>query len=195
MPTTCVEIECADDCESPLPVVEFNICAPVTNFGQIAKMYITNDGYPLTDENDLAEWILRANLPENDPARILELSVIGDKPLPTANEIELSRGRTANGAKDHIINFRIDETNSANYEAMRQFECGLTVRVWYETFGGLLYGGLTGVLASIMLGDVIPESTAELITYQGTLKWKSKFSPCRTESPMAGIDLVSDGGS
>lgn len=195
MASTCEEIVCPDGCAEQLPVVKFSICAPVTNFGQISKVYATNDGYPLTDENSLEEWQTRANLDTIDPSRILEFSVIGDKPLAAANEVALSRGRTANGAKDHVINIRIDETNDENYEAMRAFECGKTMRFWYETFGGKLYGGATGILGSFTLGEVIPEGTAELTTFQGTVKWKSKISPCRTTSPMAGIDLVEEAGS
>lgn len=190
MPTSCIDITCPTSCASALPVADFNICAPVTNFGQISKIYFTNDGYPLTDENDLVEWQTRAALLTANPARIVELSVIGDKPLAAGTEVPLSRGRVTTGAKDHIINFRIDETNPINYELMRALECGKTVRLWYETFGGLLYGGLKGVLASITLGEVIPEGTSDLITLSGTAKWKDKFSPCRTDSPMAGINLI-----
>jgi hypothetical protein len=195
MATTCAEIVCTDACADQLPIAAFSICAPVTNFGQISKVYITNDGYPLTDENDLTEWQTRANLDVSDPSRIIELSVIGDKPLPTASEVALSRGRTTVGAREHVINIKIDETNDTNYEMMRKFECGKTVRVWFETFGGLLYGGRTGVLASVTLAEIIPEGTDALIMFQGTIKWKSKFSPCRTTSPMAGIDLVEEAGS
>jgi hypothetical protein len=195
MASTCEDIVCSTSCAAELPATSFSICAPNTNFGQIAKIYIANDGYPLTDENDLAEWQARAALAQSDPARIMELSVIGDHPLPAANEIPLSRGRITNGAKDRVINLTIDETNQTNYEMMRAFECGKTVRAWYETYGGLLYGGTEGILGSITLGEVITANTTELITFQGTFKWKSKFSPCRTESPMAGIDLVEEAGS
>lgn len=195
MASTCTTPTCTDACADALPEVQFSICAPVTNFGQLSKMYITNNGYPLTDENSLSEWQTRANLDVSDPSRILEFSIIGDKPLATGNEVPMSKGRTVYGTKDHLINIKIDETNQVNYEAMRSFECGKTVRVWFETFGGLLYGGTDGVLASITLGEVIPEGTGELITFQGTVKWKSKFSPCRTTSPMAGIDLVEEAGS
>lgn len=195
MASTCVDITCTDGCTDQLPVASFNICSPETNFGQIAKIYIANDGYPLTDENSLSEWQTRANLVATDASRILEISVIGDKPLAGTNEVPISRGRTTNGPKDHSINFKIDETNDANYELMRKFECGKTMRIWYETLEGLLYGGATGILASITIGEVIPEGTGDLITFQGTAKWKSKFSPCRTTSPMAGIDLVEEAGS
>src|SRR3972149_2361195 len=194
MATECVAITCSTGCENELPEVAFSICAPVTNFGQIAKVYIGNDGYPLTDETVLTEWQTRANLPSNAPSRILELSVIGDKPLAAGTKIPLSRGRTITGTKDHVVNVKIDETNDTNYEMMRAFECGNTVRVWYETFGGKLYGGTTGVLGSVTLGEVIPENPYGLTVSQGTVEWKSKFSPCRTDSPMAGINLVDEGG-
>ncbi len=192
MASTCTTPTCAEGCETQLPEVQFSICAPVTNFGQIAKIYQANDGYPLTDENSLSEW---QALAASDPARILEISVIGDMPLASDNEIALSRGRTANGAKDRLVNVRIDETNDVNYEYMRSTECGVTGRFWFETYGGKLYGGRLGILATIKLGEVIPEGITELVTFQGTIKWKDKFSPCRTDSPMAGIDLVEESGS
>lgn len=195
MATTCEEINCPENCESQLPEVQFSICAPETNYAQIAKIYATNDGYPLTDENSLNEWQNRANLNVSDPSRIIEMSVIADKPLPTDNEVQISRGRTSNGLKDFVVNVTIDETNQANYEFMRKTECGLTLRFWYETYGGLLYGGTKGVLGTMKLGEEITANTAELITFKGAIKWKSKFSPCRTTSPMAGIDLVEESGS
>ena len=69
---------------------------------------------------------------------------------------------------------------------MRSFECGKTVLIWFETYGGLLYGGASGIQATVTLGEVIPEGTQDIITFQGTATWKDKFSPCRTQSPISG---------
>lgn len=196
MSSTCTTPECPDACSDQLPPVKFSLCAPELKYGQAAKGYIGNDGYPLTDENDLAEWQARVNLPESDPARILELSIVGDVPLPTANEIQLSRGRTATGLSEHVLNMEIDENNDVNYEFARQTQCGaFTKRVWYETYDGDLYGGKKGVLATVRLAEEMPQGSGELRKIKGTAKWKDQFQPCRTASPMAGIELLEAAGS
>lgn len=182
--STCEEIICSQNCEQEMPEVSFNICSPEVNYGQLAKFYATNVGYPLTSENDPVEWENRKSA--SGPSKIIEMSIIGDKPLATANEVAISRGRTAVGARDHSINLKVDETNQTNYEMMRSFECGKTVLGWYETYAGLLYGGASGIQGTLNLGEVIPEGTADVITFQGTFKWKAKHSPCRTISPIAG---------
>lgn len=196
MSTTCTTPTCPDACSDQLPPVSFSLCAPTIKYGQVAKCYIANDGYPLTDENDLAEWQSRVNLPESDPARILELSIIGDVPLPTANEVALSRGRTSAGISDHVLNIEIDENNDTNYEFARQTQCGsFTKRAWYETYDGDLYGGAKGILGTARLAEEIAQNSTDLRKIKGTFKWKEQFQPCRTASPMAGIELLEAAGS
>ena len=184
MATACLDITCSTDCEDQLPAVLFDICAPEVHFGQISKVYMTNIGNPLLDETDAAEWATRMALLVTDPTRIIELSVIGDKPAAEANILEISRGRKVAGLKNHTINVRIDETNQINYEMMRKFECGKGILFWYETYEGILYGGNVGIEGSLLMNHIIPESAQDLETFSGTLTWKSKFHPCRTVSPI-----------
>ena len=191
MASTCEEIVCSTSCESELPVVEFDICNPEVHFGQISDVFITNVGNPLTDENSPSEWTTRLSLPQSDPSKIINLLGIGDKPAAEANEIEISRGRTVSGNKNHTINFRIDETSDDNYNMMRSFECSKVAKMWYKTFEGKLYGGAEGIDASISFNHVIPENASELEVLQGTLKWKAKFHPCRTDYPLQGGDYIS----
>ena len=185
MATSCLPIVCSTTCADELPEVLFDICNPEVHFGQIAKVYMTNIGNPLTDENDAAEWATRFALLVVNPARIIELSVIGDKPAAESNVIDISRGRKVSGLKNHTINVRIDETNATNYEMMRKYECGRGILFWYETFEGLLYGGNVGLEGSFLMNHIIPESAQELETFSGSLTWKAKFHPCRTVSPIA----------
>lgn len=184
--TACQEIECPEGCESQLPEVEFDLCNPDVHFGQISDLFITNIGYPLTDETDPVEWNDRLSLAQSDPAKIINLVGIGSKAAAESNIIEISKGRKVSGNKNHTVAFRIDEVSDKNYEMMRTFECNKTVLAWYKTFEGKLYGGAAGIEASIMFDHVIPEDASALETLEGTLTWKAKFHPCRTDYPLQG---------
>lgn len=189
MSTACVDIECEEGCETVLPEVSFDLCNPDVHFGQISDVFITNIGNPLTDETDPLEWAARLALDQSNPAKIIQLQGIGDKPAAEANVIEISKGRKVSGNKNHTVNFRIDEVSDKNYEMMRKFECNKSVLAWYKTYEGKLYGGRFGVHSagvSIAFNHVIPENAAELETLPGTLTWKSKFHPCRTDYPLQG---------
>ena len=59
MATACVDIVCTDACSDNLPAVEFSICAPEINQGEIDAIFVTNVGNPLIDETDAAEWATR----------------------------------------------------------------------------------------------------------------------------------------
>lgn len=187
--TSCTDIECPEGCEAELPEVEFDLCNPDVHFGQVSDVFITNIGYPLTDETDASEWSQRLSLAQNNPAKIIQLQGIGDKPAAEENVIEISKGRKVSGNKNHTVNFRIDEVSDKNYEMMRKFECNKSVLAWYKTYEGKLYGGRYGVHApgvSISFNHVIPESAQELETLPGTITWKAKHHPCRTDFPLQG---------
>lgn len=195
MPSACQLITCVKGCSNALPEVEFDICNPDFHFGQISDLFIANLGHPLSDETNQQEWINRMSA-LGDPSgqsKILRLLVIGDKPAAEGAEIEASYGRTAYAPKVHTINFRIDEVSDKNYEFMRHHECNRTVLMWYKTKPGKLYGGATGIKASIQLNHVIPESAGELEILTGVLKWRSKFHPCRGFWPLQEEDEASPG--
>lgn len=182
MASACATITCATSCTQTLPAVDFSLCNPVVNFGEIDAIFITNPGNPLTDETDATEWATRMGL--STSAKIVELHVIADKPAPESNEIQISRNTTVVGDKGHTINVEIQQTNATNYEMLRKFECGKKILFWYRTAGALLYGGASGIEGSLILNEIIPKSRKELITFQGTLKWQARFHPCRTASPI-----------
>jgi len=184
--TSCVDINCPDTCSDALPNVKFKICNPDFKFGQISDLYIGNPGYPLVDENSAVEWSQRLALPDNDPAKIIRLVVIGSMPNADRQEVDASHGRKAYGTKDRVVNFKIDEISEENYNFMRTVECGKTVLFWPKTLTGLAFGGPSGIEASIDLGFDLPEASNELINMPGTLKWKSKISPCMFDHPLQG---------
>jgi hypothetical protein len=172
---------CPQDCSATLPVVSFNDCAPELNAGNITYIYITNVGNPLTNWLDETEWSARIDNDSTDSAAIRRLRVIGSKPAPEKTETVISGDRTYYGKANHTLEIRSDETNAINHEALRDLECGGEYLVWYETIGGLRWGGNEGIQASVKLDEVIPESSGEFINFVGQVKWKSKFTPERTE--------------
>lgn len=187
MASPCVDIVCPEGCAAALPDVSFDPCNPDVHFGQVSDVFITNVGNPLVDESDPAEWTTRLGLPAANPARIIQLQGIGDKPAAEENILEISKGRKVSGNKNHTVNFRIDEVSDLNYEMMRNFECNKSVLAWYKTYEGKLYGGPSGVHApgvSISFNHVIPENAQELETLTGSITWKSKFHPCRSDYPL-----------
>lgn len=175
---------CPTDCSTNLPEVEFSDCSPEINSGQILKLYVTNDGNPLSDWTSGAAWALRIDNTAPAATSILELTVIGEKPVPEATEKEISGGRTVKGKKNHVLNIDVDETNTTNYEFLRGLECGGSYRIWY-TDSKYLYGGNDGIKASIFLDHVIPKDDAETQTFTGTVKWSDSFHPERILNPIA----------
>lgn len=175
---------CPEDCGDNLPPVEFDECAPEINEGRIDYIYLTNVGNPLVDWTDPVEWNNRLDNTASAPDSILRLTVTGEKPAPTANEQEISLGRKIVANKTHILNYTIDETNDINHEFIRQLECSGQFLAWYETSGGLMFGGTEGITVS-MTGDmIIPLSVEELINFSGKLEWKAKFTEERIISPI-----------
>lgn len=170
-----------------LPAVKADFCAPDLNFGQIDKIYLGNEGQPLTDWTDLTEWNNRLDnedvTADNDKIRMLH--VIGDKPLPERNSVDFSQGRKAYTTPTHTVNIKVDETHDDNYAFVQWLDAnvGQTIKVWYQA-GKYLYGGNEGISATVVLGDVIPESDEELNTFEGSVEWKGDH-PARTANPMA----------
>lgn len=186
--TSCVDITCPEGCGVALPPSKFNICNPEGAFGQISELFITNLGYPLTDENDASEWLLRMALADSDPAKIWRILVVGSKPESESTEVEMSYGRTISGTENHTLDIRIDEVNQENYDFARAFDCNRRVKIWYKAYNGDAYGGNKGIDVSMKFKHVIPEGTQDLQTLVSHPKWKSKFAPCRFIHPLQGDD-------
>lgn len=180
MASACLEITCPTDCDGNLPDVEFSVCSPEINLGEITDIYLTNPGNPLTDETSAVEWAAR--MAAVDETKIINLKVMGDLPIPEASEIEISGKRKVTGDKSYTINLDIDETNQTNYEFMRATSCANKKTAWFKTTSGKLYGGATGIDGTLRLDEIIPRSSKEVTKFTGTFKWDAKFAPCRTDS-------------
>lgn len=177
---------CATDCEDlvdALPEVLFDDCNPEINAGEIQKIYLGIRGVPFADIEDPVEWAARLASVTN--TKLIQLTVIADKPKPAENSKEISGGRKVVLPKDHVINVTIDETNPTNHEFIRKNQCSGNYQAWYETSGGRIFGGNAGLRAFLEMDMTIPRERNGNITYDGTLSWKERFTEEMAVSPIA----------
>lgn len=185
---------CPTDCSSALAPVSFSKCNPDINLSEIRRIFVMKaNGAAFTDWKLATEWTTRiseTSVTGDDAIR--PLTVIADKPAPAAVVKEISNGRRQNVAKDHTINYTIDDVSPENYEFMRTIECGGLYRIWYETEGGYIYGGNTGILVTLTGDDLLNRGRDEIETIAGTATWRSKFHPDRELSPIYDSDYAAE---
>ena len=59
------------------------------------------------------------------------------------------------------------------------------VKFWYETIGGLLFGGNSGIDGTFAIDMTLSKTEGDIILYPGTLKWSATDIEERTTSPIA----------
>lgn len=177
---------CLNDCDADLPVVSFDKCNPEIHLSEIRRIFVAKlTAASFTNVALAAEWVTR--LSETSVANddvIRPMTVIADKPAPTPTVKEISGGRKITINKNHIVNITIDETSAINHDMVRALECGGEFKIWYETAGGLLFGGNDGIECSISLDMVLARGDEHMV-YNGTCEWKSKFTEEYVISPIA----------
>jgi len=177
-------ITCPEGCENWLPVVDFDLCDPNVDFGEIERIYVTGQGNGLVDWTDAAEWALRLdNETEDDDTRIRTLHARADLPPAEMTETEISLCRTVNSPKKFTINFDIDETNITNHDWLRQIECGGLFTIWFAA-GQYMYGGTHGVDVTIVANVNLTRGCQELNLITGTIKWQDKFTAEKIVNPL-----------
>jgi hypothetical protein len=183
---------CPTGCGNVLNALpKFTFCDgnPQTNQGEIDTIYLGQRGQPFADIKDPAEWTSRLSAAVGSATKIYAITVLGDKPKPTGDSKAISGGRTVKGENTHTINYTIDETNEDNHEAIRLLECGGQFDGWYKTSGGIAFGSAEdpneGIKVSAEAGMVIPRDRGGLMTYEGSLTWKHKYTESRFTHPLA----------
>lgn len=176
---------CPTDCSTALPSVLFDVCAPEINLSEIQYIYIGHgNAAPFTLITDPTEWAGRLSQTATGD-KIRTLTVVADKPAPAKAEKDISLGRKVVLNKTHTLNVTIDETGTLNHDFVRNLECGGKYRIWYETQGGLLYGGAAGIYADVFLDVILARGREEHGTIAGQITWRSKFTEERVVSPIA----------
>jgi hypothetical protein len=183
------EVTCPASCAdaaAAIPVFKFDECAPEINGGEIQKIYLAPIGQPFTDVESASEWTTRLAAAANAATKLTVLHVIADKPKPTGQTKEVSLGRKITLGKDHVVNATVDETTIENHKAFSQIsQCGGRFLMWYETSGGLVFGGNKGIKVSIDADMIVPRSKGDSITWDLVLSWNTRETEQRTVSPIA----------
>ena len=165
---------CPTDCDQALGTVLFDDCAPNINPSEIQRLFVSKgNAEPFTDWKQASEWTTRIAQTGTNADAIRELTVIGDKPVPSPITKDISGGRKYTVGKDHTLNFTVDDVSDENYEFMRSTECGGKYRLWYETKGGYIYGGNDGIKVTIVMDDVLNRGADEIETLNGVVTWRN----------------------
>lgn len=177
---------CPTGCDSYLLDVDFDYCDPNVLFGEIDHIYLMAQvGSNLADWTSLTVWNARKALdPTSDTDAIIDLTVMGDLPVAETEEIEISLGRKIQSPASFVVNFDIDDVSDTNYDLMRFLECNVVVKMWFSA-NEVLFGGNTGIEATIQNKYQIERGQKSVQKIVGTVKWEAKFSPERTTNPMA----------
>lgn len=173
---------CSAGCDADLPAFVFDECNPIVNYSEIVRIFFEKStATPMTDWTAATEYLSR--IASGD---MQVLTVIADKPAGASIVKDISNGRKITIGKDHTLNFTIDDVSDANYEAMRQMECGGEYIMRYETLGEKMFGGNEGIKTRVDVNNVLGRGREEIEVITGVLSWRSKFHPERTTSPIFG---------
>lgn len=174
-------------CANDLPTVEFDHCDPEFNLSEVRRIFIAKPiAQPFTDWKLETEWLSR--LSDNSTSGddyIRTLVVRGNKPAPASVIKALTNLRNKKITKNHTLNFLVDETNDTNHEFLRELEgSNSNFKIWYETHGGKMFGGNSGIVVDIDLNMVLAEGEEEIQTYVGVATWKNKVTEEMAISPI-----------
>lgn len=144
-------------------------------------LLFTRNGDGLTDWTDDTEWAGRIDnastgataLPAAPSlADIRQLFGIGSLDAPDRPEIEISRRRKVFGDPEFSMTFQVDDTGDVNWnDLMLGLPSGGQVySVWFGT-EERLFGGNTGITATMTANPLIPESKDELMKIVITITW------------------------
>ena len=174
-------IICPTDCEGYLPPVDFSLCDPNVDFGEIDRIYVTGRGNAIADWNVASDWTDRFDAVGDD--KIIVLHVSGDQPPAESTEVEISLCRKVYSPKDFTLNIDIDETSVINNDFMRELECNDLYTIWYSA-GQYMYGSSEGIDVNITLNNNITRGCNELNLITGTIKWDAKHHPEKIINPL-----------
>jgi hypothetical protein len=175
---------CPTNCSSAPPVVDFDLCNPELSFGEVEWIYVAGHDFTgLTDFADAADWASHLDDDGLTIDDIRTLHVMGDLPIPEADEIVIHHGEKVWSKQTFTLNFDVVDLTDDNYEFLTYMECNTRFRVWFAT-ADYIYGGNDGIEANIRMSNVIERGIKSLGKFTGKIVWESKFSPRRAANPL-----------
>jgi len=175
-------ITCPTDCTYEVPAIDMDECAPFVDFDEIDHIYLTGLDQGLTDWRDLAEWTARLSDDGGDIDDIRDFHVRAELAKPEYNVVDISLKRTVETEKKFSITASEDETNTTNYDAMRQMQCHVRYLMWYSA-GRFMYGGTNGIEVDVQANHIITPNE-ELNYIELVLMWRADHHPERIDNPL-----------
>ena len=175
---------CPENCgELILPTldVDQNCTDYETYASQVCGIYFVQ-GLPPTDWEDAAEWRARVDNGVVDPQGAKYLVGIGGLPVPEKVVRELPKFQDKTVKRRYTLTMRVLNLSDIQYNFLVSLQCGRTdYRFWYETVGGHLFGGPTGIAPAATDAD-LPHGEGRQDTDEGivTLQFESRTEPPRT---------------
>ena len=156
-----------------LPSINFDFCQPEIRESEIRRIFIAKVmAEPFTDWSDVAEWMARLSPDSDSDNAIRELWVIADKPLPNNTVKEISMQRKVIVLKEHALNITVDEVSQTNHDFITEID-GKFYKIWYETQGGLMFGGNTGIVAQVFADMVLVRGAGNIMIYNIVATWRN----------------------
>lgn len=183
---------CPENCAAfTMPTVVSDDCVDSIDLqlGEIKRILVTVPatdktkalGGP-TDWTDSADWTTA--LHQTTASKVRSFYGIGDIPDPEDTIVSLHDGKTKVASSKFTLNFDILDLNDTNYEAARKFQCGTSIRYWYEDRSGYLHGGqdgIPGTLTKVTMPHERGNDAYKKIKF--LINWNAKCSPARIPSP------------
>lgn len=165
-------------CSTVLPSVHADLCDPQAYYGEISDLLFTRLGDDMTDWTDPDEWTTRISSTTALPsagtlAPIRRLFGIGSLGAPEQAKKTISRKRDLYTPRQFTLPFKVDDTGDTNWAFLRAMpSAGQTFAVWFAT-ETRMFGGNTGLEATIVANPDIPESSEEITKITVTVTWKA----------------------
>lgn len=174
-----------------LPTVDNAVCITdnVTELSRIVKIFLvepsaTNNLVAAAAPTAMTAAAWSAVIAQTGAGKIRVLSGVGALPKPTSVKQEVN-GESYEISKDFKLSFAHNNISIANYEMMRLVQQA-TFFMWFQTEGGYIYGGLTGIRCKVEESDYELTNAKDSIgAINFSLEWRRANYPNRDLSPIA----------
>lgn len=172
-------------CAGDLPETDFDFCAPKIRLSEIQRVFLAlPQAAEFDDWFNPVSWNARLSQDSTDHNAIRALTCIGDKPAPTSTRKVISGGRKKTTSKTHTLFITIDEVSDLNHAFIQKLKNGKKFRMWYESAGGLMFGGGSGIIVTVYGDMVLLRGKDEIITYELQIVWDSLRTEDWIDSPI-----------
>ena len=161
----------------------------VTELSRIVKVYLvepsaTNNLVAAAAPTAMTAAAWSAVIGQTGVGKIRVLSGVGALPKPTSVKQDVNV-ESYEISKDFKLSFSHNNISTANYEMMRLSQQA-TLFMWFQTDGGYIYGGLTGIRCKVEESDYELTNAKDSIgAINFSLEWRRANYPERVLSPIA----------